>query len=123
MSVEKYNELGAEGYQKWRAEQAAARRVAPRPRVIVETVRVPGPVIVRETAPATTPEDKPLKPSAAFRAQMKPGETYDTTRARLSEEYRDLSEIVNLAGGSADQQARLTELHKLEFELRGGGGG
>ena len=36
MSVEKYNELGAEGYQKWRAEQAAARRVAPRPRVIVD---------------------------------------------------------------------------------------
>jgi hypothetical protein len=106
----------------WKAERIAFfKGLTPRDRSRPEPIIIEKVVKVVERVKETL--EQPYKPSAAFRAQMKPGETYDTTRARLSEEYRDLSEIVNLAGGSADQQARLTELHKLEFELRGGGGG
>ncbi|MAL99400.1 MAG: hypothetical protein CL583_13230 [Alteromonadaceae bacterium] len=105
----------------WKAERIAFfKGLTPRDRTPPEPIVIEKVVKVVERVKETLHRDKP---SAAFRAEMKPGETYEVTRGRLSQEYRDISDIVNITGGSAVQQARLNALHKLEFELRGGGGG
>ena len=83
MSVAKFHELGAdrEAYRAWREEQAAKRRLLPKAR---ESVRVERVVEVVERVKEAL--DQPYKPSAEFRAMMKPGETYDDTRNRLSQD-------------------------------------
>lgn len=91
----------------------ARDRTPPKP-VIIERI-----VKVVERMEEDHERLKSPKTSPALTQEMQPGETPDDTRKRLGIEYRDLADVINLANGTAEQQARFKVLHGLEFELKG----
>jgi hypothetical protein len=59
------------------------------------------------------------EPSPAFKRLMLPGEAPAETRARLLPEFDELQSRVANDAATAAQQARHSELHAIQFELKG----
>ncbi len=111
MSVEKFKELGREGYAAWRAEEIAARKI----RKPGEVIYVDREVIVDRylDAPAEIqmPDFMRYDPLSEFLAnEANPGETDEATLARLRAEIVELFGLQRDGDMSADEHERLRHL-------------
>lgn len=138
MSVEKYRELGRAGYQKWRAEEIAARRLKRAPvtieteRVIDRTVTVDNPEQAKRIAELEAMLAAAPKPEAVTKRvpedvaavlaeegiSVSSLDVINSEMARLYTKYMGYSEMARTRGGMFDGKTTIEWIMKAERYLR-----